>query len=120
VDFDWSMKGPKCGNLQTLLGLIDNPAQYTEGSPYFPKYKGKNFYFLLPLLKEEMSDVFEDKNLLQKLNLIFMSDGIKWIAENWSETWNQDMIKTILENELPETKEDLNQTYFGKVLAGIL
>ena len=47
IDFDWSMKAPKMGNLVSLLGFIDNPSQFTEGSAYFEKYKGKNFHFLV-------------------------------------------------------------------------
>lgn len=116
IDFDWSMKGPKCGNLVSLLGFIDNPSQYTEGSEYFAKYKGKNFRYLLPVLKEELKDIFADKDLIRKLNLLFISDGIKWIGENWSAQWNADMIKGLLENEMPENDEGLNNTYPAKVL----
>ena len=117
IDFDWSMKGPKIGSLPRLLGFIDNPSQYTEGSPYFEKYKGKNFRFLMPVLKEELKELFDDKDLLKKLSLLFISDGIKWIAENWSQKWNEDMMQAILTKEMPETKNDLQRTYSAQVLS---
>ena len=40
-----------------------------------------------------------------------------WVSQNWSADWNAEMIKGIIENELPE--EDLGQTYHGKVFSKI-
>lgn len=117
IDFDWSMKGPKLGNLKSLIAFIDDPAQFTEGSKYFKKYKGKNFHFLLPILKEELKDVFDDKDLIRKLNLLFLSDGIKWIGENWSQKWNDNMMKSLLQDEIPEAEIDLSNTYPAKVIS---
>lgn len=110
------MKGPRAGNLVSLLGFIDNPSQYTEGSEYFAKYKGKNFHFLLPILRQEFREIFEDKNLIRKLNLLFISDGIKWIGENWSKKWNENMMQNLLTNETPGDEAKLGGTYFADVL----
>jgi hypothetical protein len=115
IDFDWSLKAPKVRALLSLLGLIDRPQQFVEGTKDFPKYKGKNFYHLLPVLKSEFPEVFSDPQLLRKLNLLFISEGGMWISENWSARWNREMIKDLVDNELPEG--DLNQTYYGKVLS---
>ena len=71
---------------------------------------------LLPVIKEELKDVFYDKDLIRKLNLLFISDGIKWIGENWSKKWNENQIKNILTNEIAEDEADLKNTYAGKVL----
>jgi hypothetical protein len=120
IDFDWSMKGPKCGNLNSLLGFIDNPSQFTEGSDYFPKYKGKNFGFLLPLIRDAFPEVFADKQLIRKLNLLFVSDGIKWIGENWSAQWNKDMIQSLIANEIPDQDSGLGTTYPAQVFARYL
>lgn len=115
IDFDWSLRAPKVRGLLSLLGFIDRPQQFVEGTKDFPKYKGKNFYHLLPVLKSEFPDVFSDPQLLRKLNLLFISEGVMWISENWSAEWNKEMIKNLVDNELAEG--DLNQTYYGKVLS---
>ncbi|MFA6993608.1 MAG: phosphotransferase [Patescibacteria group bacterium] len=117
IDFDWSLKAPKVATLQSLLGFIDNPSQFVEGTKDFAKYKGKNFYHLLPVLREELSDVFEDPQLVRKLNIIHISSGIMWVADNWSEDWNKEMIHNLLAQEVAETDEELERSYYGKVLA---
>jgi hypothetical protein len=117
LDFDYSVKSPKMRVLLSLLGFIDKPSQFVEGTKDFPAYKDKNFYHLLPVLKEELPDVFADPLLLEKLNLHFISEGVRWIAENWSADWNKQMIRTIVDNELAKNKQDLAASYYGKVLA---
>jgi hypothetical protein len=117
LDFDYSVKAPKMRVLLSLLGFIDKPAQFVEGTKDFKMYKGKNFYYLLSVLKEELPELFADPLLLEKLNLHFISEGIRWIAANWSADWNKQMIKMIIDNELPKNKKDLKESYYGKVLA---
>lgn len=115
LDFDWSLKAPKERVLLSLLGLIDNPSQFVEGTRDFPKYKGKNFYHLLPVLKQEFPEIFADPQLLRKLNLIGLSEGVMWISQNWSTEWNKEQLKRLTTEELPE--EELTQTYHGKILS---
>ncbi len=114
LDFDSSLKAPKVRALNSLLGFIDNPQQYVEGTKDFPKFKGKNFYHLLPILKSKFPEIFADSQLLRKLNLISIKEGVMWVSQNWSTTWNAEMIQGLIENELPEN--DLSQTYHGKIL----
>jgi len=117
IDFDWSLKAPKVATLQSLLGFIDNPSQFVEGTKDFPKYKGKSFYHLLPTLRSELSDVFADPQLVRKLNLIGISSGVMWVADNWSADWNKEMIHNLVTNEVAETDEALAQSYYGTVLS---
>lgn len=116
IDFDWSVKAPAWRVLAKLLAFLADPQQFTEGSSYFEKYKGKDFMFLMPTLKAELKELFDDPLLLKKLNLHFVSEGLMWIAEGWSDNWSREMMKTILENELPENDEDLQKTYCGKII----
>ena len=114
LDFDYSLKAPKVRALNSLLGFIDNPQQYVEGTKDFPKFKGKNFHHLLPILKLKFPEIFADSRLLRKLNLIGVKEGVMWVSQNWSADWNAEMIKGLIKNELPE--DDFSQTYHGKIL----
>lgn len=115
LDFDYSLKAPKVRALNSLLGFIDNPQQYVEGTENFEKFKGKNFRHLLKILKRKLPGVFDDPLLLRKLNIIGLKEGIMWVSQNWSADWNAEMIKGLIENEIPEN--DLSQTHHGKILA---
>lgn len=115
LDFDYSLKAPKVRALNSLLGFIDNPQQFVEGTKDFTKFKGKNFHHLLPLLQSKFPEIFADPLLLRKLNLIHIKEGIMWVSQNWSADWNAEMIKGLVENELPE--DNLGQTYYGMVLS---
>lgn len=114
LDFDYSLKAPKVRALNSLLGFIDNPQQYVEGTKDFSKFKGKNFHHLLPILKLKFPEIFADSQLLRKLNLIGVKEGVMWVSQNWSADWNAEMIKGLIKNELPEN--DFSQTYHGKIL----
>lgn len=116
VDFDYSLKAPKVRVLQSILGFIDNPQQFVEGTKDFEKFKGKNFHHLLPVLKEAFPEIFSDPQLLRKLNLIQINEGIMWVAQNWSAAWNEEMIRGIINKELPESEVGLSQTYHGALL----
>jgi hypothetical protein len=117
LDFDGSVKAPQVVNLTSLLGFISYPEQFVEGTPFYKKYKGKNFLHLLPILKNDLSDLLEDDNLLRKLNLLFVAEGIMWIADNWSAQWNKEMIKGILKSEIPSSSGGLRESYYGKILS---
>lgn len=114
LDFDTSLKAPKVRVLNSLLGFIDNPQQYVEGTEDFAKFKGKNFHHLLPILKARFPEIFNDRQLLRKLNIIGLKEGVMWVSQNWSADWNAEMIKGLVENELPE--EDFSRTYHQKIL----
>jgi len=116
LDWDYSLRAPKMAVLESLLGFINNPQQFVEGTEDFPKYQGKKFSFLLPILREELSEVFADPLLVQKLNLRFIGSGIMWIADNWSEEWNKEMMANIIAHEIPEDEEGLKESYYGKIL----
>jgi len=117
IDFDSALKAPKMRELMSLLGFIANPQQFVEGTPEFGMYKGKNFYHLLPLLRNALPDVFADAALLRKLNIDGMCEGVHWVAGNWSAEWNKEMVRNIMERELAETDEALQKSYFGAILA---
>lgn len=114
LDFDSSLKAPKVRSLLSLLGFICDPQQFVEGTKDFKKFKGKNFNHLLKILKRRLPEIFSDPLLLKKLNIIWLSEGIMWVSQNWSSDWNAEMIKGMIENELHEN--DLSQTYYGKIL----
>jgi len=117
LDFDSALKAPKIRSLIPLLGFIHQPSQFVEGTKDFPKYKGKNFHHLLPTLKKKIPDVFDDRFLLQKLNLIGIALGVMWISDNWSTDWNKEMIDTILSKELASDNNALRHSYHGEALA---
>lgn len=116
IDFDSSIKAPKVRTMVSLLGLIENPQQFVEGTDLFSLYKGKKFLHFLPTLVQEFPDVFNDSQLLLKLNLLGLKEGLMWVADNWSEEWNKEMITRMLKEEIPETKEGLHESYYGRIL----
>lgn len=117
IDFDSSLKAAPSRVLLSLLGFIDLPQQFVEGTPAFSQYKGKNFYHLFPTLKEELSDIFKDPFLLQKVNILGIREGIDWIAANWSTEWNKEMIANLVNKETPDTEAGLANSYYGKIFA---
>jgi hypothetical protein len=115
IDFDSSLKAAPSRVLLSLLGFIDNPSQFVEGTSDYPKYKGKSFYNLFSVLREELADIFTDSLLLKKLNLLGIREGIDWIAANWSAEWNKEMIANLVNEETPENDEGLLNSYYGKI-----
>lgn len=116
IDWDGASYLPKFLNLFSLLGLIDKPSQFVEGTPDYPRFKGVQFLFLLPILKSELDDVFTDKKLVHKLNVVGVVIGLMWVSQDWSKEWNEEMIKNLVENETPNDLANLNNTYYGKLL----
>ncbi len=116
IDFDSSLKGPKAETLRSLLGFIDKPSQFVEGTPAFAKFRGKDFYHLLPTLREELPDIFSDPKLLRKLNIMGINSGIMWISQNWSADWNKEMIHNLVTKEIADSDEALKNSYYGKIL----
>lgn len=121
IDFDVSQKSPIIQMIPTILGFISRPEQFFEWSDDFEKYKGKDFLFLLPILIKEFSDIFSDKNVLQKLNILLIKELIMWISQDWSEYYNREQIQNILENELPKNEFELKtKTYAWNLLSSYL
>jgi len=116
IDWDTAMYGPAYTSLPTLLGLINNPAQFVEGAPDYQKYKDLNFKYLLPILKDKLSELFLDESLLLKLNLYGIAEGLMWVSQNWSKKWNEEMIKNLVGKETPTNSESLKSSYYGKIL----
>lgn len=114
IDFDSALKAPKVRVLNSLLGFIDNPQQYVEGTADFSKFKGKNFHHLLPILRSKFPEIFADPQLLRKLNIMGIKEGVMWVSQNWSANFNTEMIARLMGNEL--SSDDLSQTYHGKIL----
>ena len=117
IDCDYSMKAPKIRALISLLGFIVEPSQFVEGTNDFAKFNKKNFYYLLPVLKRELPELFADPQLLRKLNIIGIGEGMMWVSQNWSREWNHELITDIVDRELAESDEDLQKYYYGKILA---
>lgn len=115
IDFDYSLKAPKTRALLSIIGFIDNPQQFVEGTKDFDRFKGKNFYYLLPILKARFPEIFADPQLLRKLNIIEIKESIKWVSQNRSADWNAEMIKGLIENEV--VGDNLSKTYHGKILS---
>ncbi len=120
IDFDSAVKGPRWFSLVTILASINNPSQFVEGTKYFKDFENKKFPFLYEALKAKMGDVLADKNLVQKLNLAGIVEGLKWVSEDWSVEWNKMQIKNLLKNELAETSEALEKSYYGKIFKEIM
>jgi hypothetical protein len=114
IDFDQSLKAPKVRTLISLLGFIDSPQQFVEGTNNFEKFKNINFQHLLKNLKNKFPEIFSDPLLLRKLNIMGLNEIVMWISQNWSNDWNAEMITEILKNELP--KNNLSKSYYGKFL----
>lgn len=120
LDFDGSTKAPSVSSITTLIGFIHNPSQFVEWAKDFSKYKGKNFIHLLPMLINELPDIFSDQDLLRKLNILYIAENIMWIAGNWSADWNKETMNNILEQDLPNSNLQLKQTFFGRILSGMI
>ncbi|MEK7530441.1 MAG: aminoglycoside phosphotransferase family protein [Patescibacteria group bacterium] len=117
IDFDSAERAPLMRSLISLLGLIDNPSQFVEGTKDFVAYKGKNFYHLLPILRRGLSELFADPLLLKKLNVNGVAVGIMWIAGNWSAEWNKEMMFNLVTKELATSDAELKNSYFGKIIS---
>ncbi len=117
IDWDSAQYVPFYVILRSILGMIDNPSQYVEGTPDFNEFKNINFHYLLPVLKERLPYLFNDPDLLLKLNLYGIVEGLMWVSQNWSEVWNKEMIAGLIKEETPGDLDLLNNSYYGKILS---
>lgn len=116
IDWDGASYQPKFVALVSLLGLIDKPSQYVEGTPDYPSFKDVRFPYLLPILRSGLPDVFANANLVHKLNLVGVVSGLSWVSGDWSKEWNKEMMKNLVEKETPDDVAGLQDSYFGKLL----
>lgn len=115
IDWDSAQSAPTYRGLVSLIGLIDNPAQFVEGTPDYPAYKGKKFEYLYPLLKEVYEDELTDPKLAEKLNVMGIIDGLMWVADDWSKEWSKEMIANLSAREMA-SNGDVSRTYYGEIL----
>ena len=118
IDWDSTESAPSYRGLIPLIGLIDNPAQFVEGTPEYGAYKGKKFEYLYPLLKEAFLDELADPKLAEKLNILFIIDGLMWVADDWSKEWNKEMVAKLSTKEVV-LDGDMKNTYSGLILEKI-
>lgn len=118
IDWDSVQSVPSYRALVSLIGLIDNPAQFVEGTPDFGAYKGKKFEYLCPLLKEAFADELSDPDLALKLNVTGIIDGLMWVSQDWSREWNKEMIANLSSKETP-ANGDVSRTYYGEIVEKI-
>ena len=116
IDWDGALRGPASRSLVMLLQMIDQPQCVTEGTPLFERYRGRQFYALLPHLKEELSDLFADRALLRKLNLLNIGEQLFWVGDAWSAQFGEELVANILSNELAEDDDSLQNTYAGRII----
>ena len=117
IDWDSAYYAPLYTVLHTILGFIDNPSQFVEGTVDYEKFKGVRFSYLIPILKERLPDIFKDENLILKLNLFGIVEGLMWVSQNWSTEWNREMIQKLVEEETPDDIGLLKNSYYGRVLS---
>jgi hypothetical protein len=116
IDFDYSLKAPKVRTVAAILGFIGEPEQFVEGTKDYPRFKGQDFCYLSPMLQQKLPEVFADKHLLRKLNIIGIGEMVMWVAQNWSAEWNKQMIARVLDRELAGSEVDLKKSYYGRIL----
>jgi len=115
IDWDSAQSAPMYRGMVSLIGLIDNPAQFVEGTPNYSAYKGKKFEYLYPLLRQAYTEELTDPKLAEKLNVMGIIDGLMWVADDWSKEWSKEMIANLVTKELA-ANGDMSQTYYGQVL----
>ena len=118
IDWDSAQYAPSYRGLVPLVGLIDNPAQFVEGTSDYAAYKGRRFEYLYPLLKDVYAEELADPKLAEKLNISGIIDGLMWVAEDWSKEWSKEMIANLAGREMA-LDGDMSQTYYGQVLEKI-
>lgn len=116
IDFDHSRRAPVMLELATLLSFLGDPQQFVEGRPEFARYKGQKFLHLVPVLRQELPELFDDPNLLKKLNLISLTASVNFLADNWSEKANAELVRSTLASGLPDSVEEHEQTLYGRTL----
>ena len=115
IDFDSIQSAPAYRILMSLIGVIDNPAQFVEGTPDFESYKGRRFEYLYPVMKEKLGDLLEEENLGLKLNILGMIEGLMWASEEWSKQWTKEMVENLATNEMVEDG-DYSKTYYLPII----
>lgn len=116
IDWDSSQSIPSYAGLIPLIGLIDNPGQFVEGTPDYEAYKGKKFEYLYPVLKQAFAEELKDDGLELKMNVLGIIGALMWVSEDWSREWNKEMVANLTAKEVPQDG-DVSSTYYGETIA---
>jgi 5-methylthioribose kinase len=125
IDFDEAGSGPLVFMFTTMFGFLDNPSQYTDGTPQQADFEHVQFHHLFPIWYHEFASVFNvihrRERLILQLNLLYIVEGLQTISENWSPVLNDNLMKSILEHELYEQEVDIVlKSYYGKLVHRLL
>ena len=77
------------------------------------RYRGRQFYALLPDLKAELSDLLADRALLRKLNLLNIGEQLSCVGDAWIAQFGEELVANVLSKELAEDDDSLQNTYFN-------
>ena len=116
IDFDSVQSVPFYAALIPLIGLIDKPSQFVEGTDDYQSYKGKQFQYLYPMLREAFQNELQESQIGLKLNVLGIIDGLMWVSDDWSAEWNKEMIFNLSTKEIPKNDNDLRDTYYGAIV----
>ena len=119
IDFDTSESRPLYTILISLIGMIDNPSQYVDGTKYVDMYKERKFEYLYTIIKAKLPEIFDDKNLGLKLNILGILEGLFWAGDSWSKEWTKEMIEGLSTQEIP-VGDDYSKTYYVPIIEKIL
>lgn len=118
IDFDSSQFAPAYRVLMSLIGTVDNPAQYVEGTSLYENYKGRKFEYFYSVIKEKLPDLLEEENLGLKLNILGIIEGLMWASEEWSKQWTKETVKKLVDKEVVESN-DYSSTYYFPIIEKI-
>jgi hypothetical protein len=118
IDFDSIQSAPAYRILMSLIGVIDNPAQFVEGTSDFELYEGKKFEYLYPVIKEKLGNTLKEENLGLKLNVIGIIEALMWASQEWSTQWTKEMVEKLAADELPKD-DDYSNTYYFPIVEKI-
>lgn len=117
IDWDSAKRGSPAQWLEMLLQMIDRPQCVVEGTPLFERYRGRQFYALLPDLKVELSDLFADRALLRKLNVLHIMELVFWVGDAWSAQFGEELVTDVLSHELAADAAALQNTYAARIIS---
>lgn len=118
-DFDAAVKGPKIMMLPKIISSIDNMEGLVAGTRYYKMYRNIKFEHLYPVLIKKMPDLFSDRDLARKLNLMFIYRELQLVAKNRFLHWNRMIIKDVIDCEIAKNNNSLSRTYYSQILKKI-
>lgn len=115
-DFDAAVKGPRVMMLPKIISSIDNMSGLEAGTPYYKMYRNKKFEHLYSILIDKFIDVFDDRDLIRKLNLMYISRELQLVAKKRYGRWNNVVIQNLIDCEIASDNKHLGRTYYGQIL----